>query len=133
MTVKLNLRERDLVSFLNEAQNTIEKNVTYDHNKYHIKWGGQFENQNRTYSRLAVIIPLALSMMFILLYAAFGKFHQAGLVLTIVPLALFGGMLALNIRGMTLNVSSAVGFMALSGVAIQNGVIMISHINNLRK
>jgi cobalt-zinc-cadmium resistance protein CzcA len=71
--------------------------------------------------------------MFILLYAAFGKFRQAGLVLTIVPLALFGGMLALNLRGMTLNVSSAVGFIALFGVAIQNGVIMISHINGLRK
>ena len=71
--------------------------------------------------------------MFILLYVTFGKFRQAGLVLAIVPLALFGGMLALNVRGMTLNVSSAVGFIALIGVAIQNGVIMISHINNLRE
>jgi cobalt-zinc-cadmium resistance protein CzcA len=68
-----------------------------------------------------------------LLYGAFGKFRQAGLILSIVPLALFGGMLALNIRGMTLNVSSAVGFIALFGVAIQNGVILISHINDLRK
>ena len=71
--------------------------------------------------------------MFLLLYAAFGKFRQAGLILSIVPLALFGGMLALNIRGMTLNVSSAVGFVALFGVAIQNGVILISHINDLRR
>ena len=71
--------------------------------------------------------------MFILLYSAFGNFRQAGLLMSIVPLALFGGMLALNIRNMTLNVSSAVGFIALSGVAIQNGVIMISHINFLRK
>lgn len=133
LTVKLNLRGRDLSSFLKEAQSAIEKNVSYDHEKYHIKWGGQFENQNRAYSRLAVIVPLALSIMFILLYCAFGKFRQAGLVLMIVPLALFGGVLALNIRGMTLNVSSAVGFIALFGVAIQNGVIMISHINNLRK
>lgn len=133
LTVKLNLRERDLSSFLKEAQIAIEKNVIYDHDKYHIKWGGQFENQHRAYSRLAVIVPLALAIMFVLLYAAFGKFRQAGLVLMIVPLALFGGMLALNIRGMTLNVSSAVGFIALFGVAIQNGVIMISHINGLRK
>jgi len=133
LTVKLNLRGRDLSSFLNEAQRAIEKNVEYDHHNYHIKSGGQFENQNRAYSRLAMIIPLALSIMFILLYAAFGKFRQAGLVLCIVPLAVFGGMLALNVRGMTLNVSSAVGFIALFGVAIQNGVIMISHINNLRK
>ncbi len=133
LTVKLNLRGRDLNSFLKEAQSAIEKNVEYDHKNYHISWGGQFENQNRAYSRLAVIIPLALAIMFILLYGAFGKFRQAGLVLTIVPLALFGGMLALNVRGMTLNVSSAVGFIALFGVAIQNGVIMISHINGLRK
>lgn len=133
LTVKLNMRGRDLSSFLKDAQTAIEKNVKYDHHEYHIKWGGQFENQNRAYSRLAVIIPLALSIMFILLYCTFGKFRQAGLVLSIVPLALFGGMLALNVRGMTLNVSSAVGFIALFGVAIQNGVLMISHINGLRK
>lgn len=133
LTVKLNLRGRDLASFLSEAQSAIEKDVKYDHHNYEIKWGGQFENQHRAYSRLAVIVPLALAIMFILLYAAFGKFRQAGLVLSIVPLALFGGMLALNVRGMTLNVSSAVGFIALFGVAIQNGVIMVSHINNLRK
>lgn len=133
LTVKLNIRGRDLSSFLKEAESSIEKNITYDHAKYHIKWGGQFENQKRAYSRLGVIVPLALGIMFVLLYFAFGKFRQAGLVLAIVPLALFGGMLALNIRGMTLNVSSAVGFIALFGVAIQNGVIMVSHINGLRK
>jgi cobalt-zinc-cadmium resistance protein CzcA len=133
LTVKLNLRNRDLGSFLKEAQSSIEKNIKYDHEKYHIKWGGQFENQNRAYSRLAVIVPLALAIMFVLLYGAFGEFRQALLLMIIVPLALFGGMLALNVRGMTLNVSSAVGFIALFGVAIQNGVIMISHINQLRK
>ena len=133
LTVKLNLRGTDLSSFLKEAQRKIEEEVTYDHEKYHIKWGGQFENQHRAYSRLSVIVPLALALMFFLLYLAFGKFRQAGLVLAIVPLALFGGMLALNLRGMTLNVSSAVGFIALFGVAIQNGVIMVSHINDLRK
>jgi cobalt-zinc-cadmium resistance protein CzcA len=133
LTVRLNLRGRDLTSFLKEAQDRIEKDVKYDHESYKIKWGGQFENQNRAYSHLAVIVPLALAIMFVLLYGAFGKFRQAGLLMSIVPLALFGGMLALNVRGMTLNVSSAVGFIALFGVAIQNGVIMISHINNLRK
>lgn len=133
LTVKLNLRGRDLSSFLKEAQDAIEKNIQYDHNKYHIKWGGQFENQHRAYNRLAIIVPLALALMFVLLYCAFGKFRQAGLVLCIVPLALLGGMLALNVRGMTLNVSSAVGFIALFGVAIQNGVIMVSHINGLRR
>lgn len=133
LTVKLNIRNRDLASLLKESQDKIEQNVAYDHEKYHIKWGGQFENQHRAYARLTVIVPLALSIMFILLYSAFGKFRQAALLMSIVPLAIFGGMLALNIRGMTLNVSAAVGFIALFGVAIQNGVIMISHINDLRK
>lgn len=133
LTVKLNLRGTDLSAFLKKADAEIEKNIEYDHNQYHIKWGGQFENQNRAYERLSYVVPIALMVMFILLYAAFGEFRQAGLVLSIVPLAIFGGMLALLIRDMTLNVSSAVGFIALFGVAIQNGVIMVSHINDLRK
>ncbi|WP_068944537.1 efflux RND transporter permease subunit [Chryseobacterium timonianum] len=133
LTVKLNLRGTDLSSFLKKAQDKIEQEIKYDHEKYQIKWGGQFENQHRAYSRLAFIVPLALAIMFLLLYGAFGDFKQALVLMSIVPLALFGGMLALNLRGMSLNVSSAVGFIALFGVAIQNGVIMISHINDLRK
>ncbi len=133
LTVKLNVRNRDLGSLLKDAQNQIEQKVQYDHEKFKIEWGGQFENQNRAYDRLMIIVPLTLCLMFVLLYGAFGKFRQAGLLMIVVPLALFGGMLALNIRGMSLNVSSAVGFIALFGVAIQNGVIMISHINQKRK
>jgi cobalt-zinc-cadmium resistance protein CzcA len=133
MTVKLNLRDRDLSSFLREAQRTIESNVDYDRSKYKIEWGGQFENQARAYSRLATIVPMVLLLIFLLLYGAFGKARQAGLVLVIVPLAIFGGMLALTARGMTLNVSSAVGFLALFGIAITNGVLMVSHVNDLRK
>lgn len=133
LTVKLNIRNRDLSSLLKEAQNAIEEKIEYDHHKYHIEWGGQFENQERAYARLGIVVPITLAFMFLLLYGAFGKLRQATLLISIVPLALFGGMLALNIRGMTLNVSSAVGFIALFGVAIQNGVIMISHINDLRK
>lgn len=132
LTVKLNKRGTDLKTLLKTAQDKIEKSVDYDHQHYKIQWGGQFENQNRAYSRLLVIVPLALALMFLLLYAAFGKFSHAALIMSIVPLALFGGLLALNVRGMTLNVSSAVGFIALFGVAIQNGVLMISHINTLR-
>lgn len=133
LTVKLNVRNRDLGSLIKESQEKIEQNVSYDHEKFQIQWGGQFENQNRAYSRLGVIIPMTLCLMFVLLYGAFGHFRQAGMLMIVVPLALFGGMLALNIRGMSLNVSSAVGFIALFGVAIQNGVIMISHINGLRE
>lgn len=133
LTVKLNLRGNDLTAFLQTAQQQIEKNVQYNHDQYRVKWGGQFENQHRAYAKLIVVVPLALAIMFLLLYGAFGKFRQAALVISIVPLALFGGMLALNIRGMTLNVSSAVGFIALFGVAIQNGVILVSELNALRR
>ncbi|WP_288428072.1 CusA/CzcA family heavy metal efflux RND transporter [uncultured Spirosoma sp.] len=131
LTVKLNLRGRDLSSFLTDAQARIDQQVHYDRNQYGINWGGQFENQQRAYARLGIIVPLALAIMFVLLFGAFGRFDQAGLVLSVIPLAALGGVLALNIRGMTLNVSSAVGFIALFGVAIQNGVIMISHLNEV--
>lgn len=133
LTVRLNLRDRDLTSFLKEAQSKINKEVKYDKTNNQIRWDGQFENQKRAYNRLAIVVPFALLIMFLLLFGAFGRFRQAGLLILILPLALFGGMLALNIRGMSFNVSSAVGFIALFGLTIQNGVIMISHINVLRK
>lgn len=132
LTVRTNLRGKDLTTFLNEANARIRREVKYDHTKNSLKWDGQFENQHRAYTRLAVIIPFVLAIMFILLYGAFHNFRQAGLLIVLLPLSLFGGLLALNLRGMTFNVSSAVGFIALFGLTIQNGVIMISHINNLR-
>lgn len=133
LTVRLNVRGRDLGTFLTEAQQTIGQKLKYDPKKIKLQWGGQFENQHRAYNRLAIIVPMTLAIIFILLYSTFGSFGQAGLLIGIVPLALFGGMLALNIRDMTLNVSSAVGFIALFGVAIQNGVLMLSQFNVLRK
>jgi cobalt-zinc-cadmium resistance protein CzcA len=133
ITLRINLRGIDLTDFINRAQTEIGNNVKYDHSKNLIRWSGQFENQNRAYSRLAMIIPLALAIMFLILFAAFNKINQAALLMGLVPLAFFGGMLALNVAGMTLNVSSAVGFIALFGVSIENGVIMISHMNALRK
>ncbi len=133
LTVRVNLRGKDLTTFLGEANARIAKEVKYDHTSYSLKWDGQFENQKRAYSRLAVIIPFVLALMFLLLFGAFGNFRQAALLIALLPLALFGGLLALNVRGMTFNVSSAVGFIALFGLTIQNGVIMISHINGLRR
>ena len=132
-TVRLNLRDRDLSSFVKEVRAKIEKQVQYDHAKTQIRWDGQLENQQRAYSRLALVVPMTLAVMFLFLFFAFGKFRQAGLLIGMLPLAIFGGMLALVLRGMTFNVSSAVGFIALFGLSIQNGVIMISHINILRK
>lgn len=133
LTVRLNLRGRDLTSFLNEAQERIAKDIAFDHTKNQIRWDGQFENQHRAYTRLAIIVPFVLAFMFLLLFGAFGYFRQAGLLIAMLPLALLGGLLALVVRDMTFNVSSAVGFIALFGLTIQNGVIMISHINDLRK
>ena len=132
LTIHVNLRGVDLTEFLNKANRLIDRDIDYNHDTVHLQWAGQFENQHRAYNRLAAVVPLALGIMLLLLFAACGKFRQAALMMCVVPLALFGGMLALNVRGMTLNVSSAVGFIALIGVAIQNGVIMISHIKNLR-
>ncbi len=133
VTVRVNLRDRDISSFLREANSKIEKQVKYDHDAMHISWGGQFDNQQRAYTRLLLIVPLSLALMFLLLFWNFGNFRQAWLQIAMLPFAIFGGMLALNLFGMTFNVSSAVGFIALFGVFIQNGVLMISHINQLRK
>ncbi|MDR1356598.1 MAG: CusA/CzcA family heavy metal efflux RND transporter [Tannerellaceae bacterium] len=133
VTVRVNLRDRDLTSFVNQAQAEIEKRVEYDHSQFRLHWDGQLENQRRAYGRLSVIMPLTLAVMFLLLFFTFGKFRQAGLLILLLPFAVFGGMTALVVGGMTFNVSSAVGFIALFGVFLQNGVIMISHINILRK
>jgi len=131
-TVRLDLRGRSLSSFLAEAQREIEAKVKYDHEKFEIVWGGQFENEQRAQARLAIIIPAVLGLIFLILFAAFGKGRYAAIIMLTVPLALLGGFAALHLRGMTLNVSSAVGFIALFGVAVQNGVIMVSNLNRWR-
>lgn len=132
MTVRLDLRGRDLSSFLAEAEAKLAPLVKSLPEGTELSWGGQFENQNRAQARLGIILPLVLALIFILLYGAFGTLRHAALILVSVPLALLGGMLALYLRGMTLNVSSAVGFIALFGVAVQNGVIMVSALNRAR-
>ncbi len=126
LTVKLNLRGRDLSSFLAEARARIERGVRFDPQRVSLVWGGQFENQQRAQKRLSVILPGVLALIFLLLYAAFGTLRHAAMILVMVPLALLGGMVALHLRGMTLNVSSAVGFIALFGVSVQDAVLMLS-------
>lgn len=129
LTVRLNLRGRDLASFLDDAKARIAQQVHYDHTRYDIAWGGQFENQQRAQARLALILPMALAFMFVLLFAEFKNLRQPALILLCVPLATLGGLVALHLRGMTLNVSSAVGFIALFGVAVLNAIIMMSNLN----
>jgi heavy metal efflux system protein len=132
LTVKLNLRGRDLSSFLKEAHARIASDVHFDPATTEIVWGGLFENQQRAQTRLALIMPVVLALIFLLLYGAFGTLRHAALILINVPLAVLGGMVALHLRGMTLNVSSAVGFIALFGISVQNGVLMVSNLNHLR-
>ena len=132
LTVKLNLRGRDLSSFLKEAHARIASDVQFDPSATEIVWGGLFENQQRAQTRLALIMPVVLALIFLLLYGAFGTLRHAALILVNVPLAVLGGMVALHLRGMTLNVSSAVGFIALFGISVQNGVLMVSNLNHLR-
>lgn len=133
LTVRVNLRNRDISSFYKEASTIIEREVEYDHHDFYLKWSGQFENQKRAFARLILIVPLSLSLMFLLLYWNFGNFRQAWLQMAMLPLSVFGGMLALNISGMSFNISSAVGFIALFGMFMMNGIIMITHINYLRR
>ena len=133
ITVRVNMRQRDITSFYKEAGAAIENSVSYDHHNFHLKWSGQFENQKRAFTRLILIVPLALALMFILLFWNFGNFRHAWLQMSMLPFPVFGGMVALNLTGMTFNVSSAVGFIALFGIFTMNNVLMISHINHLRE
>jgi cobalt-zinc-cadmium resistance protein CzcA len=133
LTIRIDNRERDLTSYLAEAQRKIGERVHYDNNKVRLEWGGQFENQRRAELRLLVILSLVMGIMLILLTIGTGTFRQAMLILGVVPLATLGGLISLRLTGQSLNVASGVGFIALFGVAVQNGIIMVSNINRMRK
>ncbi|WP_018268011.1 efflux RND transporter permease subunit [Methylosinus sp. LW4] len=132
LTVKLNYRDRDLSSLLEDARAGVSKKVSFDPRKYQVEWGGQFENQRRAERRLIAMMGLVIGLMIILLYPGFGVLRQALLVLGIVPLATLGGLVAIHATGTTLNVASSVGFIALFGVAIMNGVVMVANLNRAR-
>ncbi len=132
IVVTANVRGRDLGSFVKDAQNVIQENVSVPPG-YWIAWGGQFEHLISATKRLWVVVPIALLLIFLLLFAAFGTVKNAILVFTGIPLALTGGFFSLWVRGIPLSISAAIGFIALSGVAVLNGVVMISFINKLRE
>jgi len=131
VVVTANVRGRDLGSFVKEAQKSVEENVSLP-SGYWISWGGQFEHLISAAKRLWVIVPVALMLIFFLLFSAFGSLKNSLLVFTGIPLALTGGFLLLWIRGIPLSISAAVGFIALSGVAVLNGIVMVSFIDRLR-
>ncbi len=133
LTIRIDNRDRDLTSYLEEAQEKIAARVKIDRNKVRLEWGGQFENQRRAEARLLVILALVLGMMLIFLTVGIKSFRQAVLILGVVPLATLGGLISLHLTGQNLNVASGVGFIALFGVAVQNGIIMVSNLNRMRK
>ncbi|PYU35656.1 MAG: CusA/CzcA family heavy metal efflux RND transporter [Acidobacteria bacterium] len=132
IVVMSNVRGRDLGSFVAEVRAKLDRQITLPPG-YFIEYGGQFENQQRAMSRLALIVPIAIAAIFVLLYFTFASMKQALLVVGNVPFALVGGIAALWIRGMNLNLSASVGFIALFGVAMLNGVVLVSSINQLRQ
>ncbi len=132
VVVQLNVRGRDLGSFVQAAQAEVARKVTLPEGTY-LDWGGQFENLQKASARLAIVVPIALGLIFMLLFMTFGSLRQAVLIFTGVPLAVTGGIVALWLRGMPFSISAGVGFIALSGVAVLNGVVMVSAINRLRQ
>ncbi|WP_151447932.1 efflux RND transporter permease subunit [Lacisediminimonas profundi] len=128
--VRANVRNRDLVGFVDEARAKVASQVPLPAG-YHITWGGQFENQQRAAARLMVVVPVALALIYLLLFTTLGSLRQATLVLMNIPFALVGGVFALGISGEYLSVPASVGFIALMGIAVLNGLVMLTCFNQL--
>jgi heavy metal efflux system protein len=133
LTIRIDNRDRDLTTYLKEAQAKIKSRVHFDPQKVRLEWGGQFENQRRAESRLLLILGMVMLLMLIFLTVGTGSLRQAALILGVVPLATLGGLISLHLTGQNLNVASGVGFIALFGVAVQNGIIMVANLNRMRK
>ena len=126
-----NVRGRDLGSFVQEVRARIAREVQLPPGTF-LEWGGQYENQQRAMGRLALVVPAALLLIYLLLFASFRSITQSFLVLTNVPFALVGGIAMLWLRGLNLNLSASIGFIALFGIAVLNGVVLVTHMNALR-
>lgn len=132
LAVEANVRGRDLASFVADAQRAVEANVNLPPG-YWIEWGGQFENLRRASARLAIVVPMALFLIFVLLYTTFNSVRLAALIYINVPIAATGGIVALYLRGIPFSISASVGFIALFGVAVLNGIVLISYVNQMRR
>jgi len=130
VVVQSNVRDRDLVGFVADAKAAVARDVKLPEG-YQLAWGGQFENQQRAAARLMVVVPIALALIFFLLFSTFGSVRQALLVLSNIPLAMIGGIFGLLIAGEYLSVPASVGFIALLGIAVLNGVVMVTYFNQL--
>jgi len=131
VVVSSNVQNRDLVGFVDEARQAVKDKVALP-TGYFVEFGGQFENQQRASATLSLVVPVSLGLIFLLLFSTFGSLRQAVLVLSNIPLAMVGGVFALWISGEYLSVPASVGFIALLGIAVLNGVVMVSYFNQLR-
>ena len=132
IVVECNVTGRDLGGFVAEAQKKIDAAVKLPPG-YFISWGGQFENQQRAMKRFAIVVPITIAAIFLLLFSSFNSVKQATLIILNIPFALIGGIIALVVGNFNLSVSASVGFIALFGVAVLNGVVMVSYFNELRR
>lgn len=131
-TIQLNVRGRDLAGFVADAQQQVKEKAGLPPGCF-VTWGGQFENLEKATSRLAIAVPAALILIFLLLYTTFSSARPALIIYLNIPMAAVGGIVALWLRGMPFSISAAVGFIALSGIAVMNGVIMVSYIRDLQR
>jgi len=132
MAIELNIQGRDIGSFVADAQKQIKEKVILP-SGYYVEWGGQFENQQQAMKRLMIIMPLVVGLIFLLLYITFGSIKLAFLVICNLPFALIGGVFTLLVSGLYLSVPASVGFIVLFGVAVLNGVVLVSYISQLRQ
>ncbi|MEQ1862219.1 MAG: CusA/CzcA family heavy metal efflux RND transporter [Chthoniobacteraceae bacterium] len=132
VSILINVRGRDTASFVAEATRALREKVKFP-DGYYFEFGGQFQNLVEAKQRLAIVVPLALALIFVLIFLSFGSLRQAALIFVCVPLAATGGIFALWLRGLPFTISAAVGFIALSGIAVLNGIMLISFINQLRE
>ena len=130
--ISINLAGRDVKSFVTEAMEVVGREVPLDPG-YRLYWGGQFKNLDRASKRLSVIVPITLLVIFLLLIRSFGSVMQAAIVFLSIPFATVGGVLLLYIRGIPLSVPAGIGFIALSGIAILNGMVLMNCFNDLKK
>ena len=130
--IQMDVRGRDINGFVEEANKLITKQITLPPG-YWVEWGGAFENQQRALKRLSIIVPLTVFFIFVLLYTAFNSIKYAALIIANVPFATIGGLISLFITGQYLSVPSAIGFIAVFGVAMLNGIVLISFLNELRE
>jgi cobalt-zinc-cadmium resistance protein CzcA len=131
VVVSVNVRNRDLQSVVNDIQEVIDKNITLETGNY-IAYGGQFENLQNATRRLMIAVPVALLLIFVFLHFAFKSFKDALMIFTAIPLATVGGVILLWIRGMPFSVSAGVGFIALFGIAVLNGIVLVEHLKELK-